>query len=102
MGFIDSPTAIKSPWQNPYCERIIGTIRSELLDHVIVINQRQLMQLLKEYFSYYHEDRTHLGLSKDTPNCRMSTKASDINGKVISIPRVGGLHHRYEHQQEAA
>ncbi|MFT5232049.1 MAG: transposase InsO family protein [Candidatus Krumholzibacteriia bacterium] len=63
-------TAPRSPWQNGYCERMIGTIRRECLDHVIVLNEKHLRRMLKEYFAYYHESRTHLGLKKDAPVSR--------------------------------
>jgi len=65
------------------------------LDHVIVLNQRYLRRLMKNYIRYYHEDRTHLGLGKDTPSGRVAASASPIGSKVISLPRLGGLHHRY-------
>ena len=83
----------RSPWQNGYCERVIGSIRRECLDHVIVLSQRHLRQVLKEYLSYYHESRTHLGLEKDTPEPR-AVQPRNI-GPVISDPVLGGLHHRY-------
>ena len=67
MGIEEVKTAPRSPWQNPYCERIIGSIRRDCLDHLIVLNATHLKSKLKEYFKYYHEDRTHLGLDKDSP-----------------------------------
>ena len=70
-------------------------MRRDLLDHVIVLNQRHLRRLLKEYVRYYHEDRTHLGLGKDTPDGRVAASASPSASKIISLPRLGGLHHRY-------
>jgi transposase InsO family protein len=84
----------RSPWQNCYVERVIGSIRRECLNHVIVINDNHLRRLLKEYFRYYHESRTHLSLDKDAPHSRavQSNKSEDI----IQISQVGGLHHRYE------
>jgi len=83
----------RSPWQNGYCERVIGSIRRECLDHIIVLNDRHLRRVLKEYFAYYHEARTHLGLEKDTPISRL-TQAIDA-GPIKSEPVLGGLHHRY-------
>jgi len=83
----------RSPWQNGFCERIIGSIRRECLDHMIVLNGKHLRRVLKEYFAYYHESRTHLGLEKDTPDSRV---VQDRNvGDVGSTPVLGGLHHRY-------
>jgi putative transposase len=72
-----------------------GSVRRELLDHVIVLNQRHLRRLLKEYVRYYHEDRTHLGLGKDSPGGRVAALAPTSASKIISLPRLGGLHHRY-------
>lgn len=85
-------TAPRSPWQNAFAERLIGSIRRECLDHVVVLNRRHFRRLLKSYFAYYHRSRTHLALSKDAPDRR----AVMLNGKIIAIPEVGGLHHRYE------
>ena len=83
---------------NPFSENefLVGTsVRRELLDHVIVLNQRHLRRLLKDYVRYYHEDRTHLGLGKDTPGGRVVVPAVQCASKIISLPRLGGLHHRY-------
>jgi len=90
------PTAPRSPWQNGYCERVIGTIRRECLDHVIVLNEKHLRRVLKEYLAYYHESRTHLGLGKDAPEPR-PIQNQDV-GPVASEPVLGGLHHRYYRQ----
>jgi transposase InsO family protein len=87
-------TGFRSPWQNGVAERWVGSVRRELLDHVIVLNQRHLRRLLNNYVCYYHEDRTHLGLNKDTPGRRPPEPAA-ARGHVISQPRLGGLHHRY-------
>jgi putative transposase len=92
---VTNRTAFRSPWQNGVAERWVGSVRRELLDHGIVINQRHLRRLLKEYIRYYHEDRTHLGLGKDTPAGRVRTSAPSNRHKVISLPRLDGLHHRY-------
>lgn len=86
-------TTIGCPWQNGIAERWIGNCRRELLDHVIVINQSHLKRLLASYVDYYHQDRTHCGLEKQTPEKRTRCTA---RGMVVAWPRVGGLHHRYE------
>jgi transposase InsO family protein len=86
-------TAPRSPWQNGYCERVIGTIRRECLDHVIALGERHLRRVLKEYLAYYHESRTHLGLDKDAPVSR-PIQSPDV-GPVVTKPVLGGLHHRY-------
>ena len=90
------PTAPRSPWQNGYCERVIGTIRRECLDHVIVLSEKHLRRVLKEYVAYYHQSRTHLGLDKDAPVSR-PVQSLDV-GPVASKPVLGGLHHRYFRQ----
>ena len=95
MGSHPIRTAFRSPWQNGIAERWVGSVRQDLLDHVIVLNQRHLRRLLNEYVRYYHEDRTHLGLGKDTPDGRVSASAPSNGHNVISLPRLGGLHHRY-------
>ncbi len=82
-------------FSNGVAERWVGSVRRDLLDHVIVLNQRHLRRLLKEYIRYYHEDRTHLGLGKDTPVGRVAASVSLSGNKIISWPRLGGLHHRY-------
>jgi transposase InsO family protein len=86
----------RSPWQNPYVERVIGSIRRECVDHVIIFNERHLRRVLKEYFTYYHGHRTHLGLEKDCPRPR-PVEPPDL-GLIHSEPMVGGLHHRYSRQ----
>ena len=95
MGIEEIKTAPGRPWQNPYCERIIGSIRRDCLDHLIVLNSAHLKMKLTDYFKYYHEDRTHLGLGKDTPFGRPVQNKPE-HGKVVAFPRAGGLHHRYE------
>jgi putative transposase len=87
-------TAFRSPWQNGIAERWVGSVRRDLLDHVIVLSQRHLRQLLRAYVRYYHNDRTHLGLSKQTSDRRIAA-APLPNCKIVSFPRLGGLHHRY-------
>ncbi len=84
----------RSPWQRAYVERLIGSIRRECLDHVIVCNETSLSRILTAYFSYYHATRPHLSLEKDSPEPR-KVHPPEL-GRVISIPQVGGLHHRYE------
>ena len=86
-------TSFESPWQNGVAERWVGSCRHDLLDHIIAVNERHLKRLLSEYVRYYHEDRTHLGLGKGTPNYRIRSMAS---GGVLSHERLGGLHHRYD------
>ncbi|MBD3220316.1 DDE-type integrase/transposase/recombinase [bacterium] len=93
LGIKRFVTAPRSPWQNGYCERVIGSIRRECLDHVIVLNEQHLRRVLKEYLVYYHESRTHLGLAKDCPVPR-AVQSRDA-GPVVSAPVLGGLHHRY-------
>jgi transposase InsO family protein len=86
-------TAPRSPWQNPYVERLIGSIRRECLNHVIVFDEHHLKRLLHAYFSYYHTARTHLGLDKQCPELRVVDPPEA--GKVIAFPHLGGLHHEY-------
>ncbi len=93
MGIEEVVTAPRSPWQNPYAERIIGSIRRECLDHVIVLNEKHLKRILSSYFDYYHEARTHLSLDRNAPVAREVEPPH--RGEVISIPQVGGLHHLY-------
>ena len=88
-------TAFRSPWQNGVAERWVGSCRRELLDHVIVLNERHLQRLISEYVGYYHEDRTHLGLAKDTPAGRPIEIRSSVGSNIRSFSRLGGLHHRY-------
>jgi putative transposase len=83
-----------SPWQNPYAERVIGTLRRECLDHVVVLSESHLRRIMRRYLNYYHGARTHLALEKDAPEHRSVQMPEE--GKVIEIPEVGGLHHRYE------
>jgi transposase InsO family protein len=85
--------SFRSPWQNGIAERWVGSCRRELLDHIIALNERHLRRLLSEFVSYYHDDRTHLGLGKETPGRRIRSAAT---GRVIAYPRLGGLHHRYD------
>ena len=94
MAIEEVVTAPRSPWQNAYVERIIGSIRRECLDHVIVFDERHLRRVLSAYFDYHHHSRTHLSLDKDCPDPRPIQPPSA--GTVVAFPQVGGLHHRYE------
>ena len=91
MGIRDRPTAPRSPWQNGNVERLIGSIRRECTDHVLVFGETHLRRLLIAYMTYYNEARTHLSLGKDAPNHRPIERF----GRIIAIPALGGLHHRY-------
>ena len=91
MGIRDRPTAPRSPWQNAYAERLIGSIRREVLDHVVVFGERHLRHLLSSYMTYYNEARTHLSLDKDAPIPR---EAQGV-GRIVAKPHLGGLHHQY-------
>jgi len=93
MGIGEVLTAPHSPWQNPFAERLIGSIRRECLNHVLVLGERHLGRVLVRYFEYYHRARTHLSLDKDAPNGR-SVELSEA-GSIVEIPEVGGPHHRY-------
>jgi transposase InsO family protein len=86
-------TAPRSPWQNPYAERVIGSIRRECLDHMIILGERHLKRALSSYVDYYHDARTHLSLAKDAPAGRVVQTAE--KGRVIELKQVGGLHHLY-------
>ena len=83
----------RSPWQNGYAERWVGTLRRELLDHVIVVGERHLLRLVRQHVAYYNEDRPHISLDRDAPVARAVQPPSA--GRVVALPRVGGLHHRY-------
>jgi putative transposase len=96
LGIEPKRTSFRSPWQNGVAERWIGNCRRDLLDHVIVLNQRHLKRLMHEYVRYYHEDRTHLALAKETPAGRQVVKGFGAAHSVISMPRLCGLHHRYD------
>ena len=93
MGVGEVLTAPHSPWQNPFAERLIGSIRRECLNHVVVLGERHLRRTLARYFAYYHGARTHLSLDKDAPHGRPIEQPE--LGRVIQIREVGGLHHRY-------
>ena len=93
MGIEEVVTAPRSPWQNPFVERVIGSIRRECLDHVVVLNEWHLRRILASYLAYYHRSRTHLSLGKDAPDGLPVQPVG--GGKIVAIPQVGGLHHRY-------
>ena len=93
MGIKEVVIAYHSPWQSPYVERVIGSIHRECLEHVIGINEQHLMRILRSYFADYHESRAHLSPNRNSPVPREIEPPE--RGKVIAIPQVGGLHHRY-------
>jgi putative transposase len=96
MGVEEVLTAPQSPWQNPFAERLIGSIRRECLNHVLVFGERHLHRILTRYVGYYHQARTHLALDKDAPDFR--TIEPPTAGEILQLPEVGGLHHRYLRQ----
>lgn len=100
LGLMQVKTVFHCPWQNPFAERWIGSLRRGCLDHVIAISEDQLRRVIRSWISYYHEDRTHLGLGKDTPSCRVIEGPE--RGKIIALARVGGLHHRYSREASLA
>ena len=94
MGIHEVLTSPRSPWQSRYVERLIESIRRECLDHIIVVSEESLHRILRSYFGYYHKSRTHLFLGKDAPEPREAQNPE--LGRVITLPEVRGLHHRYE------
>jgi putative transposase len=95
LGITEVVSSPRSPWQSPYVERVIGSIRRECLDHVIVLGEAHLRGVLRAYLAYYHGSRTHLALDKDAADRRPNHGAC---GRIIVTPAVGGLHHRYDRQ----
>jgi transposase InsO family protein len=93
LGIEEVVIAYRSPWQSPYVERLIGSIRRECLEHVIVLSEAHLGRILTRYLTYYHEARTHLSLNRNALTPRQVEPPS--LGRVIAIPQVGGPHHRY-------
>jgi transposase InsO family protein len=91
MGIRDRPTAPRSPWQNGYSERLIGSIRRDCLDHVVVFGEPHLRHVLRSYTKYYNQARTHLSLNKDAPVSR----AIQTIGRILPLPILGGMHHQY-------
>ena len=96
MGIREVMTAARSPWQSPYVERLIGTLRRDCLDHVIVLSENHLRRIVRGYLGYYHSCRTHLSLEKDSPEPRPVEPPEQ--GRIVEIPMVGGLHHWYTRQ----
>lgn len=94
MGIDEVLSTPRSPWQRAYVERVIGSVRRECLDHVVVFNAMSLRRILSSYFAYYHRSRTHLSLAKDSPEPRLIEPRE--MGRVVALPQVGGLHHRYQ------
>ncbi|MBI5477821.1 MAG: transposase [Deltaproteobacteria bacterium] len=94
MNINEVPITPRSPWQSPYVERLIGSVRRECLDHVVVLGARHLRRVLTSYLAYYHRARGHRALAGDAPAHREPLRPE--LGTVIEIPEVGGLHHRYE------
>jgi putative transposase len=96
IGIEEILTAPRSPWQNTYAERLVGSMRRECLDHIIISNERGLRRALAAYIEYYQKSRTHLSLNKDSPVSRPVVPPG--NDAITAIPHVGGLHHQYERQ----
>jgi len=94
LGVEEVVTAASSPWQNAYAERLIGSLRRECLDHVVVLGEMHLLRILASYFEYYNRARCHLALAGDAPVPRPAQAAE--RGRILELPEVGGLHHRYE------
>jgi transposase InsO family protein len=100
-GLKPKRTSVRAPWQNGIAERFVGSCRREILDHVIALNEQHLRRLIRDYVSYYHQDRIHDSLEKDTPNRRPVEQRPAANATVISNARLGGLHHRYQWREAA-
>jgi len=94
LGMSEVLIAPRAPWQNPFAERVIGSIRRECLDQVLVINERHLRRLLRRYLTYYNATRPHQSLLNDSPHPREVQPLA--SGRIVAIPQVGGLHHRYQ------
>lgn len=99
MGIEEVLTAPRSPWQNPYVERLVGSVRRDCLDHVIAVNEQHVRRVLNRYFEYYGQSRTHLSLDKDSPEHRQ-VEPPEL-GDLVELPQVGGLHHRYARRRAA-
>ena len=100
LGLESKPTSYRSPWQNGIAERWIGSVRRELLDHVIVLDERHLLRLLGEYVDYYNDERVHTAL-RDSPEGRPAEVRPSLDARIVGLPRVGGLHHRYAWREAA-
>jgi transposase InsO family protein len=96
FGVEPKRTSFRGPWQNGIAERWVGNCRRDLLDHVIILNEWHLKRLMNEFIQYYHDDRTHLGLAKGTPAGRNAETIAVSGHRVFSMPRLGGVHHRYD------
>ena len=96
LGIETKRTSFRSPWHDGVAERRVGNCRRDLLDQVIVLNERHLRRLMNEYVRYYHDDRTHLALVKRTPAGRKAEENSGESSRIVSMERLGGLHHRYD------
>jgi putative transposase len=99
LGLEQVVIAARSPWQNAYVERFIGSLRRECLDYVIALDECQLLRVVHSYAEYHNRSRTHLSLGKDPPESR-SAQGPDV-GSIVAVPEVGGLHHRYERRAAA-
>ena len=93
LGLRQLRIAPRSPWQNGHCERLVGTLRRELTDHLVVLGERHLLRLVREFQNLYNDDRPHMSLAGDAPKGRVVEPPD--SGTVVALPRVGGLHHRY-------
>jgi transposase InsO family protein len=100
-GLKPKRTSVQAPWQNGIAERWVGSCRREILDHVIALNEPHLRRLIRDHVNYYHEDRIHDSLSKDTPIGRPTEQRPSSKATVISSARLGGLHHRYSWEEAA-
>jgi transposase InsO family protein len=94
-------TSFQSPWQNGVAETFVGTVRREILDHVLVLNERHLRQLIESFVTYSNEDRTHIAVGKDSPSGRPVEHEPGVTSDAVSLPRVGGLHHRHAWRRAA-
>ena len=101
LGVTPKVTSYRSPWQNGIAERFILSVRSEVLNHVIIFNEDHLQSLMREYIEYYNKDRCHLSLNRDSPLKRVVQKKPTESAGVISLPKLGGLQHLYEWQKVA-
>jgi len=100
LGIKSKIIGYKMPWQNGIAERWVRSAREDMIHHVIIFNERHLRRLITEYVDYYHNDRTHIALGKDTPGGRPIEQKLSANAKVVALPRLGGLHHRYAWQEK--
>lgn len=101
MGVREVLISPQSPWQNPFVDRLVGSLRRECLDHMIIFGENHLRRILREYINYYHHDRTHYSLDKDTPFGRPTDPKPSDDAQILALPRLGGLHHRYEWREAA-